>query len=276
MKKILIAYANDALSYSLGRIGRQARRLNLFDEIILYTPEQLPDYVKKSPLMKYKVGGGYYVWKGAIIWETLQKYDEGDIVFYVDAGCTLRKSPIWSMFFRLMKRYDTVCFQYNDVMPEWEKFGNVHTEIKYWTKKTVLQFFDQYLGDTSYRDFNKIMSGFMFFKGKNNTLVKHWLDLTMEHPEFLEEITPQERKQQDEGFAYHKFEQSIITPLAYYDKTVLVLPEISETCGEDVFVFASRIRARNFRAYVVLRIKYWLRRILGNRLFERCKKIIKK
>lgn len=51
-----------------------------------------------------------------------------------------------------------------------------------------------------------------------------------------------------------------------------MLPELSETCGENVAVFASRIRARNIKEYIVLRIKYWGRKILGNRSFERIKR----
>lgn len=60
MKKIFIAYADENLAYSLKRIGRQARNLGVFDEVILYTPAELPDYILKSPLMKYKYGGGYW------------------------------------------------------------------------------------------------------------------------------------------------------------------------------------------------------------------------
>ena len=42
-KVIFISYANEAMAYSLKRIGRQARRLDIFDEVILYTPTDVPD-----------------------------------------------------------------------------------------------------------------------------------------------------------------------------------------------------------------------------------------
>ena len=48
--KVFISYADENLAYSLKRIGRQAKRLALFDEIILWTPEMLPDYVKDEYL----------------------------------------------------------------------------------------------------------------------------------------------------------------------------------------------------------------------------------
>lgn len=91
MRKIFIAYGDINCAYSLKRIGHQARKLKIFDEIILYTPDDLPKSFKKTPLMQYSYGGGYWAWKPFIIYETLQKFDDGDIVCYVDAGCTLKK-----------------------------------------------------------------------------------------------------------------------------------------------------------------------------------------
>ena len=43
-KFVFISYANEAMAFSLRRIGRQARRLGIFDEVILYTPSDVPDY----------------------------------------------------------------------------------------------------------------------------------------------------------------------------------------------------------------------------------------
>ena len=63
MKKIFIAYATDNMAYSLYLIGQQARRLGLFDDVICWTPKDLPDYILDSPLMKYSYGGGFWAWK---------------------------------------------------------------------------------------------------------------------------------------------------------------------------------------------------------------------
>ena len=107
MKKIFIAYADAALAYSLKRIGRQARRLQIFDEVILYTPADLSEEIKAHPLMQYSRGGGYWLWKPWLIQKTLRDHTPGDIVVYADAGSTLRKSPEWERLFGLMpnKRY---------------------------------------------------------------------------------------------------------------------------------------------------------------------------
>ena len=88
MKTVFISYANEAMAYSLKRIGHQARKLNIFSDIRLYTPANIPQYVHESPLFPYKRGGGYWCWKPVIIEEALKRYEEGTVVVYVDAGCT--------------------------------------------------------------------------------------------------------------------------------------------------------------------------------------------
>jgi hypothetical protein len=115
------------------------------------------------------------------------------------------------------------------------------------------------------------MGGCLFIKGKSNSFVKNWLDFILKYPQLITDPTPEEMKDQIKGFAKHKHDQSLITGLAYYNHNVLVLPEISETCGENVFCFASRIRAKDFKEYLMLRSKYWLRKILGNYLVESIK-----
>lgn len=264
MKKICIAYADTNLAYSLKRIGRQARRLGVFDEVILYTPADLPDYILQSPLMQYKKGGGYWAWKPAIIHETLQNHEEGDVVVYVDAGCTLNSGTEWDLMFKLMLEYDTICFHYDAEMPIWAKWGNTSTKIKYWTKQSALSFLDDYCGDNAYHESYKIWGGLLFLKGKNNSFLSKWLEITMNHPEVIIDPTEKEQEEQPAGFAFHKHDQSIITALAFYDEKTLVLPEISETNGETSFVWAERLRARNLNQFIIEKSKHLFRHFLGD------------
>lgn len=278
MKTIFIAYADEKMAWSLKRIGRQAKRLGIFDEIVLWTPDMLPQYVKDSPLMQYARGGGYWAWKPAIIHETLQAHEEGDIVVYVDAGCTLRKSFAWEMIFRLMKQYDTVCFQYDETVPLFAKWGQSSTRIKHWTKKSALDFLDGYLGDADYHENCKIFGSVLFVKGKQNQLVSKWLDITLHHPEVIVDPTEEERAEQPEGFAYHKHDQSIITALAFYDKTLLALPETIENYTPDSFVWASRMRAKNWGDGIAFGVKRTMRATIGERAYnfvKRCRQRVK-
>lgn len=273
MKKVFIAYADEKMVYSLKRIGRQARSLGIFDDIILWTPKELPQYIKNSPLMQYTYGGGYWAWKPGIIYETLQRYEEGTVVCYVDAGCTLRKGIEWTLWFELMRDYDTILFRYKDEMPEWKKFGTIHTNIKYWTKKNLLLFLDQQCGATDYRENNKILGGVLFFKGKNNTLLQEWKKIMLYHPEVILDPSKEELQDQYPYFALHKHDQSVLTALAYKHKsTTIVLPELSETCGKHVAIYASRIRARNLKEYLIIQIKAFIRFALGDIIINKLKR----
>ena len=275
MKKIFIAYADDALAYSLKRIGKQARRIKVFDEVILYTPANLSDEIKSHPLMQYSRGGGYWAWKPWLIQKTLREHEPGDIVVYADAGSTLRKSPEWDRLFGLMEQYDTLCFQYAETVPAFARWGNDCTRIKYWTKKQTLEFLDNYLQDTAYRENCKTMGGLFFMKNPENSLLKNWLDITLNHPELIVDPTTEEIKEQDPGFAFHKHEQSIITALAYYDRTVCMIPETYEEYRPDTFAWASRCRAASFKEFLAWKIKTDARHLLGDRAIDRLKQKMK-
>ncbi|UIR56005.1 hypothetical protein LZQ00_17290 [Sphingobacterium sp. SRCM116780] len=278
MSIIFISFADDKMAFSLERIGKQAKKLQIFDQIILYTPDQLPDYIKDSPLMQYKRGGGYWSWKPAIIYETLQQYEEGTIVVYTDAGCSLFQSSDWNDYFSYLKNVDTLCFQYKDEMPEWEKFGQTSTKIKYWTKESTISYFAQLLADESYGDrYNKIWGGAIICKGRNNAFIKKWLDITIKQPNLIIDPTEEELKDsKNKELAYHKHDQSIITPLAHYFNTsVLILQEKAETSTEGAII-ASRVRAQNKKEYLKLVLKDKMRSLLGKGLYNTIKARIKK
>lgn len=270
MKKVFIAYANDAMAYSLKRIGRQAKKLRIFDDIILYTPHDLPDYAKKCELMQYSYGGGYWAWKPIIIWETLQKYEEGTIVCYIDAGCTLKKGIEWTLYFELMREYNFLCFKYRDSMPCWKKFGSESTHIKHWVKKESILFYNQLTGSQEWLNENKIWGGAIFAKGQKNILLHNWVDIILNHSEIIKD--PQSTDDQYPFFAQHKHDQPLLVALTHkYHQDAIVLPELCETCGDDVAIFASRVRAKTLTDYILLKMKLWGRKLLGKYIYESIK-----
>jgi len=274
MKKVFIAYADEKMAYSLKRIGRQAKRLDLFDEVILYTPKSLPSYILESPLMQYSYGGGYWAWKPAIIWETLQSHNDGDVVCYIDAGCTVRKGIEWTQYFELMKKHDSLFFEYRDEMPIWGKFGSTSTKIENWTKKSAADYYDNYTGSNCWRKQNKIWGGAMLVKGGDNEIVKQWLDIVMNHPEVI--IDPKPEDEQETYFAQHKHDQCTLAALVTkYPEHCIVLPELSETCGPHVSIYASRVRAKDFKSYLLFELKALIRRLLGNSAVDHLKELFR-
>lgn len=56
MKKYFITYGDDAFYLSRNQLAKLAHESGLFDEVIVYTPKDLPDSIKASPLMAYRRG----------------------------------------------------------------------------------------------------------------------------------------------------------------------------------------------------------------------------
>lgn len=275
MKRIFIAYADEKMAFSLKRIGRQARRLGVFDEVILYSPKDLPEDLKATPLMQHSYGGGYWAWKPWIIQHTLDTHEEGDVVCYVDAGCTLHKSPEWKEYFDLMDKYDTVMFQYPDEMPVWEKYGTTSTKIKHWAKKAAVLFYDKLVGNEEWREHNKILGGFIFVKGKDNPIISTWLDIVCNHPEVIDDSGV--FNDQFPFFVRHKHDQPMLTALSCkYRDSCKVMPELLDEGPSDAAVVAERVRVGNLWQYMAWLAKKAVRKILGTENAGKLKTIFKK
>ncbi|MGN5953808.1 hypothetical protein ACP6L2_04245 [Sphingobacterium lactis] len=276
MKKIFISYADENMAYSLRRIGKQAKSLKMFDDIILWRPNDLPSYIRESELMQFKRGGGYWAWKPVIIAETLKRYSEDCMVVYCDAGCSLQKSDDWNRYFNLIKEKDTICFEYNDTMEVWSKFGQTSSKIKYWTKGLTINFFNNLLQDENYSEkYNKIWGGLMICKGLNNNFINKWLELTLKYPELVMDNHEKDADYKNSELSFHKHDQSLITPLAhFYSDEVMILPKNFDTINQAA-VLPTRYRARTFKDGILIDFKSAMRRIFGNNLIGKIKSILK-
>ena len=280
-KKILIAYANQAMYSSLQLFKVQAHYLKVFDKILLYTDKDLPPFVLKSPLMKYERGGGYWIWKPYIIWHTLQQCNNvNDIVCYLDCGNIIHPGKEWNEYFSYMEKYDTVCFQYQKEIPKWKKFGSTSSEIKYWSKKKTLDFFSGYLGSDDFKNFCKIWGGFIICKNRDNPFIKEWLDLSISYPDLIIDPMDDEINDQYPFFTgRHRHDQAIITPLAYKHQRegkLCVLPERFDVNRNSEIVSAVRDRTQRGKGYYRKYIAYHLQGIIGERYYRIIKKFAKK
>jgi hypothetical protein len=248
MKKIFITYGDERFKEALKRIGKEAKQLRIFDKIILYTPKDLPTFIKASPLMAFQKGGGYWIWKPYIIWKTLQNCNDDDIVIYADAGCCLQQSEEWERNFNLMKDFHALVFQYQEnVDYNWQPhFHCSSPKIKYWTKKTTIDYFNAFFGNDSWQEQNKIWGGASFFRNQQGKLINQWLTISLLHPELLCDPYGMELNNQDSHFVVHRHDQSILTPLSYYFSSekgeVLIIPETSESEHNTAAIIAKRLR----------------------------------
>lgn len=269
---IFVTYGDSNFKESIKRIKRQAQKSGLFDKIIIYKPSDLPSFIKASPLMAYRRGGGYWVWKPYIIYHTLSKCNNGDVVFYADSGCTINiKSEEWNLFANYLKSYNAIFFQYRKDYnyPGWDKVcvipENNSSKIIHWMKPNCVSYFNDYLQDEGYQVFDKIWGGFIIIKKTIPVIsvLENWYRITLFKPELIMDPWGKELNHLPKTFNQHRHDQAILTPLIYHYKKrdkILVLPETSESSKDSAAVIASRYRVGKMplRHYVKYKIYSYL------------------
>ena len=112
MKKKFITFGGGGQNFidAGERLVRQIERTKLFDEVILYTDE----YLKKDEYFWGKHGNfvennprgyGHWLWKPYITKITMDKMNDGDILFYLDSGCEfhIKKKDVLEQFFKYVQ-----------------------------------------------------------------------------------------------------------------------------------------------------------------------------
>jgi len=92
-KAWLVSYAGGAPVYKQSVHFQVHSALNRgIDAVIMYGPRDLDEDFRREneAILSQKRGAGYWLWKPYIILKTLQQVPENDIVFYYDAGWSLR------------------------------------------------------------------------------------------------------------------------------------------------------------------------------------------
>jgi len=90
----LITYAQDCCLKSSKRVIDSASGFNFKSKDIFSLNNLSQDWVNKfSHMLSAERGKGYFIWKPRVIFETLLKADEGDIVLYLDAGPYIIADP---------------------------------------------------------------------------------------------------------------------------------------------------------------------------------------
>ena len=93
MKKVLICFGSNGYEFVKERL-RQSAQL-YFDEIICYGEDDIDRefYISNLKIFQYQRGWGYWLWKPYLILKTLQRADDGDFVFYLDATAVFIDNP---------------------------------------------------------------------------------------------------------------------------------------------------------------------------------------
>ena len=200
MKHYFITYGDDNYTKSKKRILAEAKATGKFDELYAFGPENLMKETLTNPLMQYKRGGGYWIWKADIVLQTLKKMEYGDILVYVDSGCSLFKSDEWDKYFSSLHSKKMLVFRINSI-------------VKSYTKKSLLEKFES--NGKYFANYYQLAAGVFFVKKTNETIkfFKEWRDqLTLEN---VLDVSEEELKYQKKEFVEHRHDQSVFTCLVY-------------------------------------------------------------
>lgn len=115
-----ITYGDDRFKESRQRIAEEARSTGAFEDVFVYSPENLKEFTAQHNefRMNNKRGGGYWLWKPYTVKQTFEKVEDGAIVIYTDSGSTLRTENMGylSRIIELLKStsIDAYVYQFSD------------------------------------------------------------------------------------------------------------------------------------------------------------------
>jgi len=207
-KKYLCGFADKRLKKSLERFAKQAKQMEIYDGIYLYTEDDLSKDFYNHFRDKFHLRGfGYWVWKPQIILQTLLRIDEGDLLQYTDVGCHLNKNGIK----RLCEYFDIA----NDSETGLLSFNMLHTE-KEWTKGDLFDYFDVRNCEEIYP--GQIAATVIFIKkcARSIEIIKKYLKVFYDDFSLVDD-SPSKSENFDE-FQKHRHDQSVWSILAKINK----------------------------------------------------------
>lgn len=213
------------MTAALDRLRRQAQALEFFEEITLFTENDLSSEftgLMGSFLSPSCKGFGYWSWKPWIIHQTLQRMQEGDRLLYLDAGCHINPNGL----VRFREYVDMLDADRHGMLV----FLNGQPEYK-WTKGDIFHHFAVSPEDSHITHTQQIAAGHVFIR-KNpeaEQLIRDWLHIFYNHLPLVDNspsIAPNLP-----GFMENRYDQSIFSILCKLHG-VTALP-CSETYAED-------------------------------------------
>ena len=204
-KLILVSFADKRYRNSLVRLEQQTKDFP-FDERYFLTQENCltREYWCSLKPWLYRRGYGFWAWKASIVKEYLMRLDEGDLLFWSDAGIC------WNYTERSKVKFDEyvqVLAGENDILT----FSQPTIE-KEWTKGDLLEELGAY-NDEKICNSNQLWAGLFLIKKTARTmeLVNRWIELN----DMKKELITDKRSAipNKEGFKEHRHDQSIFSVL---------------------------------------------------------------
>ncbi|ADO67379.1 hypothetical protein crov345 [Cafeteria roenbergensis virus] len=220
MKKIFVTFGNNKFKNSRERIVKEATNLNIFDECFYKSENFLNNTEFKNIINKLPTtlgtGRGFYwyMWKPFIIYKTLENLEVNDILFYCDAGMTIKNNTdVINKFNNIIK----VCSNKNECSTGIITFittGNPQDRLEYmYNQMDVFNYFNVQKNNRITHT-QQIQAGVICIcKNKESMkIIKEWYNLIFSNPElFIGDSRVYKHKHSPEliGYRDHRHDQSI-------------------------------------------------------------------
>lgn len=201
MKHIFITYGDTGYEAAKAKIVKEAEHTGVFDEIYSYGRDALSDVLLASDVINIKRGGGLWSWKPDIILSTMERAQDGDIIVYCDAGCTLYPSKEWKRYWEKLDNHDILA-------------QRIFQRTEHWTRKELLDMFA--LNGTNWQKCFQYQATPMFkVSDFSKQFVREWRDLMIANPKLAMDVTPEERAFQHASLIENRHDQAVFSSLVY-------------------------------------------------------------
>ena len=171
--------------------------------------QSFSDFARSNPR-----GFGFWVWKPWVVLEVMKKAQEGDIVFFLDAGCTVHTSPKSKL-------------RYQGYIRHIKEYGNLFFQLQFrennWTKREVVEHFQL---EEQHKLSGQIFSGGHghLVNASSHRIIEEWLEAcTLDSGRLVRDVFS--TLHEDDRFIEHRHDQSVLSCLVKREGLTVVPDE---------------------------------------------------
>lgn len=243
---IFTTFTSTGYEAARDRILNEVKASRKFDLSYSYNEQQLTPELLSSPTFLIKKGLGHYSWKPDIIWQTLKKANDGDVIVYLDAGCSVFPCKEWDKYFGYLGEYDILAFR-------------LHQRNYLWTRNSVFEHFSSII-DSNWRENFQMGANVLIVKKSavGMSFVSEWRDYMINRLDLCGDVPKDEMPKEDSRLIENRYDQTILTALVYkYLQLGCVKTVWEHFEGEDSFRQQAFIAARKRNSQSVDRTGSW-------------------
>lgn len=218
-----ITFANTDSNFSTERIAFEAKKMNIFDSIKVYSENDFDDDFNQTNgkyIQKYKRGYGYWSWKPYIIKHELEQINDDDVIVYADCGCMF----VYQNIIELKKWIDIVHNSESGIL---SPSAGPYLEHE-WTRMDLYDYVNKTYnknGENIFENTIQIGAGILTIckKTKSVNFVNDWYDVMTRHFELCTD--DKSSIPNHPNFKENRHDQSVFSLLAKIYKIELIESE---------------------------------------------------